>query len=571
MACFTSGSKIKIDGLDYIIIGETSDELSLYRKASAACGRSSFDIRPFSKKDVLTSLANGTIDILPPEEKKYLNENSLSKPVLNKYLTACKFIGEIIDAYGPTFSALSGHKKKREFDEIRERYGLSKHAAWSLIKKYFENGENLCSLVDHRYLDRFGRKIPEFHKRPGRKAKYHTPSTVILNGKALEAIKWGFDYYINHNDASMDYTYIKMLSLYYSDHDGFLIPISERPTKKQFTNYLKKHLTSKELLAREKDPLEFRNDHRALRGSLRDTCPGPGRYLLLDALELDAYCRGKIYSDSACARPTAYFLYDVYSGMIVGFSVSFKNNAVEGITNCLFSLIADRNKLFRQISEEEANKYFPAGAYPSIIYSDNGSDDVSNAFNSLCNQMHIEHDTVPPKMGSYKGGVERSFRSFLTSMRPALEDKGTIHGKKDYEDPRVKAELTIDDFADLVANFVIAHNRSYNPSFRLDKVQREGLMNGTLNQSRIGLYQFGCALYGGPRKIADENLFRLQLLLPIRVKGCKEGLKYDNYLNYDVTGIPEFEDIPYKVQNKLIKRSELYFDALLDSQVQICV
>lgn len=114
-------------------------------------------------------------------------------------------------------------------------------------------------------------------------------------------------------------------------------------------------------------------------------------------------------------RPWLTSAVDKYSGITLGYYISFEPPSYLSVMQCLLHLISPKNYLHRKYPSVE-NTWDTYGL-PEVIVVDNGKEFYSTHFEDACLQLGITIQYCPPKMPWYKSGIERYFGALNTQLR----------------------------------------------------------------------------------------------------------------------------------------------------------
>jgi putative transposase len=162
---------------------------------------------------------------------------------------------------------------------------------------------------------------------------------------------------------------------------------------------------------------------------------------------------------------------DKYSGVIVGYYLSFEPFSSLSVMQCLLHSIAPKNYIRDKFPsvKKEWNVY---GIMETIVV-DNGKEFYSKHFQDACQQLGITIQYTPPYMPWYKSSVERTFGSYNTQLlqgQPgALFQEFTT--QYDY-DPKKNAVVSLSALQEMIHLFIVdIYNQSSHPQFCQPRAQ----------------------------------------------------------------------------------------------------
>ena len=494
------------------------------------------DIYPIGQNTLITGISNGTYEIVKEEPSQIVDTDKLPEHVRVKY-ERNKLIVETINRYfGPDYSGLYGKHPKPVVKEIVERSGLDLSSVLRIIYKYIQSGCRESSLLRKKCVA-VPKDTTTAHKR-GRKAKVKGQ-----NGKNLskEDRSHMFEYmqiYLKEDTKSMKNCYDDMISAYYTTtkHSDSTwipeeLPPDQCPSFYQFEHYIREHSTQKERLSAKMGYREFRNQRRVLTGTARSGVSGPGDIIEMDACEIDVAAVSETDRSKPVGSPVVYFMIDVFSRLIVGASISYDNNSIVAMTNCLASLVEDRAAILSKYkftlvplkSGITMEDIMPTNIKPHIIRTDHGSDFISKEANRIQHETGITLEYVPPGTGSYKGIVERFFRAFQKDWLVDLAYKAGAKKHTGVSKHNKEAKLSIEDIRELMYKFIFQYNA-------VPRASKSGITPNMVN-SNVGncpaeMWRYGIEHYGSPDYINDKEQFLYSLLLPVNAKISRRGIEY---------------------------------------------
>lgn len=446
-----------------------------------------------------------------------------------KYDKKKKVLCEVLNFYHHRLLGLMGKGPKPELKEILYRNSMSVYMFWRTFTKYLQSGYQDFSLVDSRYLGANKGKRYEYTEKPGHKSEYFDTNGIVIN----ESIKQIFDEALNEfrsgRQKSLKSCYARMNLLHFTRTeviDGVssvsLLPLSERPTLRQFYYYADSKLTAEEKDAIKTSAQEQRNNKRLLTSDALYDVYGPGDMVEIDACEADVSLVSAFDRNKTIGRPVVYFMIDVYSRIILAVSVAFDNNSVLGVTNLFLNLADDKQDYCKKYGMGFDNpEIWPSNIIPRRIRVDRGSEFKSREFTRICNELGIEKQIVPGASGSLKGVVEQSFHQMHAKQNIHVENYGLIEKRYD-SNHHQEATLTIEEYNKMIINFVLTHNQEYNVNYPCTK---EMIEKG-IKPIPVLLWNYGVEKYGAPRPIISKNQYLYNLMTPVKAKINRRGIVY---------------------------------------------
>ena len=506
------------------------------------------EIEYSTAKSVGLKLRNNLFEVL--EEAPFIfDENDISDAYRSVYNEKKELIKLVTSEYGPTYMGLLGKKAKPVISDFINKSQFKKSQVWNIIRRYLQSGLKESSLMDQR---RF-RKISDeytYKNKPGRKPK----DVTVNKGKRITAedtknFKKYLKRYMSHEVKSIQNAYDDMCGDCYMEHvndNGVYIERlrKDRPTYTQFYYYIRKNTTEQTRKEAKKTIGVVRNDNRVHTGTVMDGIRGPAHKVEMDAQEMDVSIVSEEYPEVCVGRPIMYIMIDVFSQLILAFSIALDNNSIVGCTNCFFNLIEDKEELLRKYCQTSLafnedysiDDIWPTGIRPAVIKMDRGSDFISDEVTRIAGELDIDLEHVTPRSGSLKPLVENFFKNVNRQLVDLLATKGLIrkvYNSKHHE----QSCLDINDVRALVLNHILYHNthvlEQYQPS---PDMKRKKLILTPAN-----IWKYGCENFSNPMRLPIRDEFLYKVLKPEKATVSKLGIKYQGmrYFNSEDDSLNE--------------------------------
>ena len=466
--------------------------------------------------------SNSSNILLPDSE----DENYLKKQALMRF---------IMQEYGPLYEKLYGKTTKTNLKKTMEDLGIQRDAAWRAIRRFLQSGLDMAAIVDGRSL-RSGKRNPyKYSKKTGHPTMNALGKGVPLTDEIRtyfdEAIK---DFLIGRAKTKKD-AYMTMIEKHFINEEETptgirvsVLPDNLRPTLKQFLNYTRVRVPQEEIDKAKTSAREQRNNKRLLLSDNLQGVMGPGDLWEVDECEIDLSLVSVENPSVTVGRPIVYVMIDVYTRMIVAYSVAFDNNSVLGITNCFLNLLDDKQELCNRFGIQIGANEWPSKILPLRLRSDYGAEYISHAMDTICCKLGVAKELVSPATGSLKGQVEQVFHQIHAAQNSLLEGKGLIEKRHD-SNHHQEAALNIQEFEAVLLTYIVGHNRKYMEKYPLTKDMRQQ----NVEPCPIDLWKYGVSLNGSPRPITNEVMFRHSLLLPVKASVGRAGITFKGlfYIN----------------------------------------
>lgn len=156
---------------------------------------------------------------------------------------------------------------------------------------------------------------------------------------------------------------------------------------------------------------------------------------------------------------------DKYSGVIVGYYLSFDPPSYLSVMQCLKQMIEPKSSRHSQFVKTVNN--WNVYGLPEVIVVDNGKEFYSTHFEDACLSLGIVIQYSPPKMPWYKGAIERYFGALNSQLLSEQPGKNLADFLKlsDY-DPKKNAVVSFEALEEMLYLFVVdIYNQSSHPEF----------------------------------------------------------------------------------------------------------
>ncbi len=415
----------------------------------------------------------------------------------------------------------------------------AKHLFYRDLRRYWRGGQTRDALLPH--FDRCGAKgqtRQSGERKRGRPTALARVTGVDQGINIDEAIRQRFRrgislFYETEAGRSLTDAYHltmrKFFNRGYEMQDGVLVPVlppaEELPTPGQFRYwYQQEHHPAQSLRSRV-GPRQFETNHRAILGdSTQMAYGGPGALFQLDATVGDVYLISALDPLRIIGRPVLYLVIDVFSRLIVGFSVSLEGPSWLGAMLALENTMTDKVVFCQRYGLTISPGQWPCHHRPQKILADRGELEGYNADN-LVNGLGIIVANTPPYRADWKGIVERYFR--LTNDRiihwlPGAVYPDRIRGGSDY---RLDACLTLAEFTQIILRCILEHNSAY----RMDWYELDQFMiSDHVKPYPLELWQWGIKNRAGQLRTSPADIIRLNLLPQGQAAIARDGLHFQD-------------------------------------------
>jgi hypothetical protein len=370
---------------------------------------------------------------------------------------------------------------EHEPDEVK--YAKKKVYEW--VRKWWRGGMRPNALLPYWHLcgSKDGqRTVTKRLGRPSKESLRQGESVGInIDAHAQDLLIQGYKRFYNPKQQyPWKFAYLQTMALFFNDgHEikpgGVQVPLLKpaelRPTLGQFKYYGNKALNGDYVneLKRLFGVGTFNLKHRALLGNSTQNAFGPMSVYQIDAWVADVYLVSALNRKWIIGRPVVYIVIDVFSRLIVGFSVALEGPSWAGALLALQNVVTDKVQYCTEYGITITPEMWPTAGLPRAIIADRGEFEGYDA-SSLENAFGVRIANTAPYRGDLKGIVERDFlmiKNLTVQFIPGYVHKLRERGTRDY---RLDACLTLDEFRQVMIRHIIYHNNAWRMQwYRMDE------------------------------------------------------------------------------------------------------
>jgi putative transposase len=419
---------------------------------------------------------------------------------------------------------------------VAEEMGRTKRLIYRNLRRYWRGGQTKNALLPH--FDQCGRKgqkrQPGDNKR-GRptiltQATGH-PQGVNVDETIQQYFRRGIKLFYETSDRrSLAQAYRLTLEKFfqrgYETRNGVktpaLPPTEELPTLPQFRDWYRKERQTELSIRSRLGSRRFETGHRAVLGDSTRMAFGPGSLFQFDATPADIYLVSALDRLRIIGRPVVYMVIDVFSRLIVGFSVSLEGPSWLGAMLALENTMTDKVAFCQRYGLTITPNQWPSHHLPQKILADRGEMEGYNA-DHLVNGLGITVANTPPYRADWKGIVERYFR--LSNDRVTRWLPGAVYPEREpgATDYRLEACLTMTEFAQIMLYCILEHNTEY----RMDWYEMDRAMIADhVEPYPLELWEWGLQNRVGHLRTSSLETIRLELLPRGQASIARDGIHF---------------------------------------------
>lgn len=484
--------------------------------------------------EISTAIAQGAIRILEvdPYAELLRPETEIAPKHRQRRDAAWEVIAPLIDAGEAIFTR---SQRGSLVAEAVERTGKTPTAIYNYLRRYWQGGQVKNALLpQYDQCGGAGKQRRCTQTKRGRPHKLtqvtQLPFGINVDDTVRDRFRRGIQLFYENRQgrtlkAAFQLTLEKFFHRGYELNNGVLVPVlppaEELPTYAQFYYWYRKQQDLSHTLKSRKGQRQFNLHHRAVIGNATHLALGPGSLYQIDATIGDIYLVSSLDRNRIIGRPIIYLVVDVFSRLIVGFSVSLEGPSWLGAMLALLNATTDKVQFCQEYGIEITPEQWPSHHLPEAILADRGELLSANA-NNLVNALGIRVDNTPPFRPDWKPVVERYFRlsnDKLIHWIPGAVYQPHQRGERDY---RLDAVLDLNQFRKLMLLCILDHNNQH----RLENYPaNEFMIADRVDPYPVDLWHWGVQNLGCPRMMAPE-IVRLNLLPTDLASVTHQGIYY---------------------------------------------
>lgn len=392
------------------------------------------------------------------------------------------------------------------------------------LSRYWQRGQNIFCLQPDQGK-RVGKRVFVGSAKPGVKSQNGWDGTART--PEIEAI---FDsvakrYLITRNpplSIAQSYKYVlQAWRLKFPD-----APEGNRPSMTQYSYYITHYIPAIERIRSKSGEIAFGKDIRPVTSTVYDIALGPGFIYEIDSTVADIYLVSSLDRDRIIGRPTLYVVTDVFSGMIVGVSLTWEKAQYIAAADALYAAICNKSAICSRYPNSIKAEDWIAEGIPAKIHADNAELLSEKRLQSLVISLGADIAFMPSYHGDAKGSVEKSIDLLQKEVAPFLPGKPaeTIVRKAGGRDTRKEAAITLDEYVEFILRAIVHLNNrtrknrppSYPPSRAATPLQ-------------IWKWGIECGM-AGLTPVQDTKQIRRSLLLHEKASVSRNGITLNGFI-----------------------------------------
>lgn len=300
-----------------------------------------------------------------------------------------------------------------------------------------------------------------------------------------------------------------------------LLDPADRPTFEQFRYWYNKYGNPINAWSRRVRPVRY---ERMLHPPLQDVTTfafGPGSCFEVDATIADVYLVSSLNPRRIVGRPVIYIVKDVFSRMVVGFTILLEGPSWLGAMLALENAATNKVAFCKEYGIDIEEEDWPCQHLCAKLRADRGEFEGYNADN-LAEGLGIEVENTAPYRADWKSIIERDFglcnELFIHFLPGSVLPRE--RGDKDY---RLDACLTLRDLRQLMILRIL----QYNHNHRLEEYElAEDMIRDEVEPYPNELWQWGIQNRVGALRMLPQNVIRQNLLYRAEGSVTNKGIRF---------------------------------------------
>jgi putative transposase len=515
--------------------GETVFTIDIFDRTAFVIQRSKDDILMAYKTADLRVLKHDPYSKMEtPVNKileKYLHKRDAAWYLVEKLLIAADYNLYLARSFVAEVSKKTGKPPKTLYNYLR-RYLQSGCIKNSLLPRYKKcGGKGKKRSGENSSETKLGRPSSQSIAEGKNRGIRITPNDEKLFEKGIR------EFYLKPDKNSFRTAYELTINKYFNigyeyvnDVKIPVLPEAENlPTERQFRYWYEKNFKNPdEEKKRRLGETKFNLLHRSLTGDSTSLSFGPGSVYMIDATIADVYLVSSFDRHRIIGRPVVYLIIDVFSRLVVGFSVSLEGPSWLGAMLALDNMVADKVAFCAEYGITIEKWQWDCHHLCEAIFADRGEFEGYSA-DVLVNVLGIIIHNTPPYRADLKGIVERHFgiaKEKFIKFIPGAVIKGRERGEKDH---RLDGVLTLNEFRALMITHILDYNHNHKLTwYRPDEFQ----VADHVPLKPINLWNWGKKNRTGLLRTMSHNDVRLNLLPRKEVTINRFGIHFEKDIYY---------------------------------------
>src|SRR5690625_790771 len=491
------------------------------------------------ERDVLDSLlGTGEISMLKEEPYyRYVVEEELSDAEKKRRDYAWEIVSYVWTQVEQEQQLYITKYRQKAIQNAMAVYKVSYNTVKNYLVEYWQGGKVRNSLLpNYNRCGAKGKELKAGNVKRGRPRKNEGKVGVNVDDHIKKVFQIGLNrFYYNEKQNTLKTAYELTIKNFFTeekiDQNGIRVPVlkdpSNIPTYRQFLYWFKRMNNIKHEVSKRKGSRVYYQKYRAIIGdSTQEAAYGPGTVWQIDSTPLDIYCVSSSNRNIIVGKPLLHLAVDVFSRVIVGFSLSFESlNAYSGAMVALLNSMTPKKEFCKKYGIEIEEDDWDVACIPQKIITDRGElngKQIEGAIEGL--GIDIQNSSsYRPEM---KGIIEQALHRIQLKMKPHVQG-ALVHGNRIRErgerDFRLQANLTIDEVTAILIQCILFHN---NHHVLNDYELSEDMLAEGIEKIPKQIWNFGIKHQKGRLRTLPEEVIKMNLLPQDTATITAKGLRY---------------------------------------------
>ncbi|WP_322092522.1 integrase [Paraburkholderia bannensis] len=420
--------------------------------------------------------------------------------------------------------------------------GVSEATVYRTLRRYWQRGSTPAAAGDDYDLCGGRGTVRNWKRRPGRKVTRRKMSASAKSQEIRRLLSLAADYYFSFEyakgkraqktlDQALGWvrkTFLNNRAVYNDSGEMVSLQLDRSVvlTTRQLRYHIQQEYTFVERRIHKVGLRQYLLHERPLAGWLR-VSRGPGERYHIDATVIDIYLVGQILRTRVIGRAVLYLVIDDYSGLYVGFYLTYDPACWDGAMMALAHAVSPKVPFCKSLGIDISEEQWPASRLCEVLYADQGEVSSVHKAHPLINFYRVEVTNAPAYRPDLRSVMERRFGMLpriWNSLVPGVVEKSSFD--RGVEHPAYHAALDIKEMRRIITYAILSANqrviRGYpTPPEMVDR----GWAPTPLNLWRYGTEINGCGRH------VDVAEFRSKMMPRLTVQIDGAGIVH-NALRY---------------------------------------
>ncbi|MGK7391499.1 MAG: hypothetical protein ACNS60_14180 [Candidatus Cyclobacteriaceae bacterium M2_1C_046] len=486
----------------------------------------------------------------------FVNSNSLEQKSLEKLEKSWQIIKDHVNKEPQIYD-------KKLFNKlcslIANQNKVSRHTVSRLFLKYWINGKVKIGLAPKYYKSGGKGKDKTFTAIiNGRRSAVNEPA-IIIDNKTKVKISRGYKrWYLNIEGASLKNAWLNFIRTSYKNK-----AIDTYPSFNQFIYWGSKSSNEEQKLISKMGKIAYDKDLRPKEGSSYNSYLGPG-LSQIDSTPGDVEIVSELDDETPIGCPIIYTVADVFSGMILGVTVTLENPSFATASEALYYSFINKEKFFKDSLLYEIDgfdlrsKDWPVEHIPSSVVADNGIELISKNSTRLIENIGIQIENKESYRPELKGLIENTFKILHNDIKGIDNNigyKSINDGRRGAKKARKTAKITMREYLAILIKTVVKYNN--HQKLKNYPIDAEMYKQGLIEPTPIEIFKWGLKNRSGKLRASNISNLKEKMLPADTGKFFKNRIEFKKGW-YHVPVNKKLHDFRLKLKERNIKVDVFY-------------